>query len=235
MKKLILLLITIISIFAIYFFSLDRKTYYLVLGDDISLGITDTGKTKLNYAYYVQEYLQDEKKLEKYVNAFAKQGYRITDIINDIKNNKIIYNNKKKYTLKNSLIKADLVTISINNQDVVARLNSNVNKNDLYNWVDCLGEEYEEMIKTIREYCKEEIIVIGYYYPSFIVGNEELENTVNYLNNCFKEISKLYNIKYIDISQQFMDNNNFCSKYYPTETGYEEIAKIIIKEIKDSE
>lgn len=234
MKKIFLLIITSITIFGIYFLTIDRKIYYLVLGDDISLGVTDTGKTDLNYTNYVKNYLQEQEILEKYVNSFAKEGYRITDIVNDVKNNKKVSVDGKYYTLKNALIKSDLVTISINNNDIIGRLNASAVTTDLYGWIDELSEEYEEMLKIIRDYCKEEIIVIGYYYPIKEETDVNFIRIVSYLNDSFHEVSNLYNIKYIDISELFMENNNLVGKNFPTEEGYKVIGQQIIAEFKDS-
>ena len=215
----------------IYWLTLDKKTYYLALGDEIALGVTDTDITEFNYAYYVKEYFQNQGKLEKYVNSYIKSGHRITDIVNDIKNNQIVSVNDKKITLKNALIKSDLVTISVNNNDVLGKINSIHNLKDLYSWIDELSVEYEEMLEELRNYCKEEIIVIGYYYPNNENQNSEFVNILNYLNNSFKEISSFYNVRYINLSDIFIENVNLVGKQYPTEEGYKIIGEQVIVEI----
>lgn len=69
-------------------------------------------------------------------------NYQIEDIIFDIKNNKKI--NNKEQMIQNALIKADILTISLD-------LSS---KNKI--------SELENLLNIIRKYCKEEIYLIGY-------------------------------------------------------------------------
>ena len=64
MKKILILSIIIISIFIIYLTTLDKKVYYLALGDEISLGLTSDNKYEKNYTEYVKEYLEKKKILE---------------------------------------------------------------------------------------------------------------------------------------------------------------------------
>ena len=108
MKKILIIGVIILSIFIIYLTTLDKKVYYLVLGDEISLGLTSNNKYEKNYTEYIKEYLEEKNILEKYINEYTTQNYRITDIINDINNNKEIEDTKQ--TLKNALIKADGIT-----------------------------------------------------------------------------------------------------------------------------
>ena len=103
MKKILILGVIILSIFIIYLTTLDKKVYYLVLGDEISLGLTSNNKYEKNYTEYIKEYLEEKNILEKYINEYTTQNYRITDIINDINNNKEIEDTKQ--SLKNALIK----------------------------------------------------------------------------------------------------------------------------------
>ena len=125
MKKILIIGVIILSIFIIYLTTLDKKVYYLVLGDEISLGLTSNNKYEKNYTEYIKEYLEEKNILEKYINEYTTQNYRITDIINDINNNKEIEDTKK--TLKNALIKADLVTLSIGTNDIISKI-EDINK-----------------------------------------------------------------------------------------------------------
>ena len=51
MKKILILGVIILSIFIIYLTTLDKKVYYLVLGDEISLGLTSNNK--YHYRHYM--------------------------------------------------------------------------------------------------------------------------------------------------------------------------------------
>ncbi len=199
MKKILILGTIIIIIFIIYLTTLDKKVYYLALGDEISLGLTPNNRYEKSYTEYIKEYLEEKNILEKYINEYTTQNYRITDIINDINNNKEIEDTKK--TLKNALIKADLVTISIGTNDIISKI-ENINKmnkidyNQLKINIETIKKDYEELLKKIREYCKEDIIIIGIYINT---KNEYVDDMLININNEFKNISIKYNIEYIDL------------------------------------
>lgn len=64
MKKILILGIIILSIFIIYLTTIDKKVYFLSLGDEIALGFTKEGYYELNYNDYIKEYLENKNKLE---------------------------------------------------------------------------------------------------------------------------------------------------------------------------
>ena len=186
MKKILIISVIIVSIFIIYLTTIDRKIYYLSLGDDITTGEV---KNNCGYSNYVEDYLKYYNKLEISINEFAKENYRITDIINDINNNKKISIDGKVKSLKNVLIKADLLTISIGLNDLTSKINNQnlVNNNnfvDLYDDVDNIANDLIKLLVLIREYCKEDIFLIGIYYP-YQIQNQDLNNVFIYMNNRF--------------------------------------------------
>ncbi len=199
MKKILIVGIIILSIFLIYLTTIDKKVYYLALGDQISLGMTKDGYYELSYTNYIKEYLEEKGKLETYIDDYLTQGYRITDIINDINNNKEIEETKK--TLKNALIKADLITISIGTNDIIAKIDnenklSKIDYNKLYKNINDITNDLDKLLNLIREYCKEDIILIGIYINT---NNEKLNEIINNANEKFKETANKYNITYIDL------------------------------------
>lgn len=231
MKKILLLAVTSFLIISIYVINIDRKALVFAVGDSIAMGKTDIGNSIKSHNVYVKEYLEGEGKLEKYIDTYQKKGLRINDVINDINYNKKIVYEDKNYTIKNLLIKSDLVTISINNDDLYNRISTYHNVEELYNWVDEITVEYENMISLIREYCKEKVIVTGYYYPNSMNDNEEITSLLIYLNNEFLQISQINQIEYIDTFSLLIENQNTIGKYFPTKFGYQVIGEEIIKKI----
>ena len=79
----------------------------------------------------------------------------------------------------------------------------------------------------MREYCKEDIIFIGYYVP-----NEESLEVIKYLNKEYAKVCQRYNVEYIDLvsifenRSEFIDNNNL-----PTRSGENMIASKVIDRI----
>lgn len=237
MKKILITSVVVLLIFIIYLTTIDKKVYYLTLGDELSVSTDEI----VSYSDKVVRYLNDNEKLEIFINDFSKDNYYINDIISDIKENKKINHENKKISIKNALIKADLLTISTGMNDITSKINiKKVNlSNDysfLYNDIDEIVINLDEMLKIVRQYCKEDIILLGLYYP-FSVQNQELVNIFLYGNTKFKEISDKYNVKYIDIYNIFLEdelNLSSSSTLYPSQTGYETIAEQIIVTINNT-
>lgn len=169
-KLLIGSLITGIILIVIFLTTRDRKIYYLSLGDSLAAGQTPYGTIDKSYGDYVKEYLEDRELLEFYTKDFSKSGYRSIDLLNDLNNNKEIKVNGKNITIKNALIKADLVTVSIGANDLFYKLNIgsefNLNDfNDLYSYVDECILDIDKLLYELRKSCKEQIMVFGFYNP----------------------------------------------------------------------
>ena len=231
MKKILIIGIIVLSIFLIYLTTLDKKIYYLSLGDQISLGMTKENYYEKSYTNYIKEYLEEKNLLETYINSYEEQGKRITDIINDINNNKEIEETNK--TIKNSLIKSDLITISIGTNDIIAKIN-NINKNEinykiLNENINSIIEDLDKLLKLIREYCKEDIIMIGIH---IITDDEKIQELINYANEKFKETSEKYNITYINMYEILNLEEEY--KIYPTKQEYEKIGNVIIDIINNN-
>ena len=93
MKKILFVLFVFLFVFIIYLANIDKKVYYLALGD--------SSDSEDNYSFYVEDYLNEKDVLEKSVYDYCNSDDRITDIYN-----RIISNEKSKDgTIKNSLIK----------------------------------------------------------------------------------------------------------------------------------
>jgi len=228
MKKILILGIIILSIFLIYLTTIDKKVYYVSLGDEISLGLTKEGYYEKSFPLYIKEYLEKKNKLETFIDDYIIQGYRITDLINDIKNNKEIEETNK--TIKNVLIKADLITLSIGTNDVLSKINNEENLtkidyNRLYKNIEEITKDLDKLLSLIREYCKEDIILIGINIKS---ENENLQEIINYANEKFNEISNKYNIEYIKTKDLIKE------KIYPTKEEYKALSEQIINIIDNN-
>lgn len=172
MKKIILIIFVFVLVFIIYYLNLDKKVYVLSIGDYII--------KNNNYADNLG------KNLENNVIYSNDGDYRIIDLINDIKDNKKFSYNRRKYTLDNTLIKADIIFISIGMNDL--RYNKN---NNNYDYIDEVIKDLDELLKLIRKYSKEKIYIFNYY---------NLGDMTNYVNRRLDNISNKYKINVIDIS-----------------------------------
>ena len=229
MKKILILGIIILSIFIIYLTTIDKKVYFLSLGDEIALGFTKEGYYELNYNDYIKEYLENKNKLEIYINDFTTQGYRITDIINDINKNKELEETNK--TIKNTLIKADLVTLSIGTNDIISQIEreyklTKIDYNRIYKNIKQITEDLDKLLKLLREYCKEDIILVGI---NITTEDEKINEIINYANETFEQISNKYNITYIN---QYEPKQEI--KIYPTKEEYKMLGDKIIEELNNN-
>lgn len=230
MKKILILGVIIISIFLIYLTTIDKRVYYVSLGDEISLGMTKEGYYEKSYPIYIKEYLGNKNKLEKFIDDYSTQGYRITDIINDINNNKEV--EETNQTIKNALIKSDLITLSIGTNDIISKINmekslTKIDYNRLYKNINEIIEDLDKLLKLMREYCKEDIILIGI---NIKIEDEKLIEIVNYANEEFKETCEKYKIEYLDIFK----NETEEFKIYPTNDEYKQMSEQIIDIINNN-
>lgn len=225
MKKSMIFIIVVLLVLLIYLGFKDKKIYYLNLGDEMALGENSYG----NYGYdlTVKDYLESKNLFEKYA-LYALEDNHTTDLIRDIKDNiKVKVGNSEK-SIQNVLIKADLISVSMGNNDFMDYLTINDENsiNDLYNKFDDSIVDFERLFKLLRTYCKEEIVFIGFYDKTH---NEELTDFFKYVNNKMINLTNEYEIKYIDISDIFQDS--LYKNEYPTKEEYKKIGDKIIKNI----
>ena len=114
----------LLLIFLIYLSTMDRKVYYLVLGDSLATSEGADGLKVRGYTDIVAENLEKKGVLEEYIKKFAEDGMKVPDLIDDIEDNREIEVNGKTIRIKNALVKADLVTLSIGANDILERLDS---------------------------------------------------------------------------------------------------------------
>jgi len=232
MKKILTGIIVVLAVFLIYLGFKDEDIYYLSIGDYLSNGINPYGTKDYGYSDYVKDYLKENDKLEVYVN-YSNNNKRTIDIVKDIEDNIKIDVDGKKKTMQNALIKADLVTLSIGMNDLINNVlfNSDFSINDLYNKLEQVSSDYEELFKLIRSYCKEEIVLIGLYNTT---GNNELDEFFDYANKKISALANSYNIDYISIYDEFKSSEYFVNnRIYPNKLGYEVIFDKIVNIIDE--
>lgn len=198
MKKILITGLIFLVIFLIYLANMDKKVYYVALGDSLEREYVSNEEV-YGYSYYIKNYLKKDDLLERYSDDFAKADTRITDIIKDINNNTKITTNKGSFSLKNALIKADLITVNISSNDVFNKLKgNNIVYNDVYDYIDDLAYDLDNLFKLMREYCKEDIVMVGPYNP-FSDSSDKLD-VYEYFNEKYKDVCGEYDIIYVDLS-----------------------------------
>lgn len=222
MKKILSIIIVVLAVFLIYLGFKDEEIYYLSLGDYLSNGINPYGTKDYGYSDYVKDYIDENDKLEIYVN-YSDKNTRTIDLIKDIEDNIKIDVMGKSKTIQNALIKADLLTLSIGMNDLLdnVKFNNDFSVNDLYDKFEEVIVDYEKLFELLRTYCKEEIILIGLYNS---LDSESLNEFFEYANKKLSNLASSYNINYINIYEDFKNSEYFeNNKIYPNKLGYEVI------------
>ncbi len=220
-KAVLFLAFVFLMVFVIYLTTLDRKVYYLNLGDEVAL-------TEDNYGQWIRDYLKFKGKLEKYVSEFSEEDYRTTDLIRDIEENRKVFSNKNNIALKNALIKADLVTLSIGSNDIYYKITT-ASPKESYEYIDQVLVDLENLLELMREYCKEDIIMINYYN----VYQEQYNEIFDYMNDKLDDLANVYEIQIVDITDimygNTMENRLPSSEQY--EQIYNRMKKIIDEQL----
>jgi len=233
MRKILIAVIIVLSVLLIYLGFKDEEIYYFSIGDYLSRGITPYGNNDYGYSDYIKDYISDNDKLETYVN-YSKKNLRTIDLIKDIEDNVKIEVDGKSKTIQNGLIKADLVTLSIGMNDLLdnVKFDNDFSINDLYDKFEEVLVDYEKLFELLREYCKEEIVLIGLYNS---LGNESLNEFFEYANQKLYNLSNSYDIKYVNIYEDFKNSEYFDnSRIYPNKLGYELIYRKVIDTIDEN-
>lgn len=242
MKKILVLGFICLSIFLIYLTTIDKKVYYLALGDSLACGVTPYNSYDYGYTDYIKDYLKDKHVLETYINEFAVSGYRSTDLYRDIIDNKKVTIDNKNITLKNALIKADLVTLSIGANDLFGKSSAYTlmqeSEDDIYEYIDEIMLDVDSLFKLMREYCKEDIILVGYYNPVLNeIDEDKADKIFNYVNNEYERLCGKYNIYYVEVYSEFKNNSEYLPNplnIHPSKTGYKAISDLVIKKINET-
>ncbi|MEG0025831.1 MAG: GDSL-type esterase/lipase family protein [Bacilli bacterium] len=234
MKIKYLLIASLISLitFFIYLSTLDKKIYYLSLGDSLAVGLTNQNENH-GYASYLANYLKQKQILEIYSYEYATIGYQTTDLIKDIEDNKRLKIANKTKTIKNALVKADITTVSIGANDLISKIKFTDDYNKLYDYADEMFKDLEKLFKLIRQYCKEDIYMIGFYNP-FDINDPKLTEIFIYINKESKKLCQKYNITYIETFKLFSQNKQYLPdkfNIHPSKEGYKAIFDQLIVKI----
>ena len=180
MRKILLVIFMLFLVFIIYFLNRDTDIYVLSIGDYVVLNNSNFDSDIKNFF---------GKKLEKNVLYGNDGDYRVIDLINDINDNKKFISGGSEYTLNNSLIKADIIFISIGINDF------NYNKSDNFDYVDEVLSDLDKLLSLVRKYCKERIVI--FYY------NLDNDKLTNYVNGRLDRLATKYDIDIIDFSDNY--------------------------------
>lgn len=219
--KLILIIgISIILAYFIYFFNKEDKISLLSFGDGIASGETSYNIDGISYNDYIKEYFNSKETLKEYNNNFTKKNYMLSNCINDIENN--IKDEKHDIYIKQLIHRANIITISFG-EDELSKLEitNDLNEEKLKDFI----KDYDKLLGLIKKITEAKVIVVGLY------ENKHLNkaNTI-ILNSEIANITNKYDYIFINISDLLINNDYYLNKnsYYFNYKAHSIIAEIII-------
>ena len=96
MKKILTIIVVLLSVFLIYLGFKDKDIYYFSMGDSLANGVNSYNAKDYGYA----DYIKDSLNIKKYVS-FTNNNKRSIDFIKDIEECDISWKVFSKYTLSN--------------------------------------------------------------------------------------------------------------------------------------
>jgi lysophospholipase L1-like esterase len=234
-----LILFVSIGVFIIYSSTYKEEFNYVALGDSLAAGRNSYGGYDYGYADYVRDYLEQKDKLSSYAN-YAVSGYSTDNVINDINHNRIIEVEGKDIGLKRALRESDLVTISIGVNDILKNVNiSSIasllsDRSNTIRMVDKTFEKIKDVLSSVRQYAKGDIIVIGYYnpFPGLTEYKKNIDYIVDYSDKQYQKICNANETHYATISNVIGKNSDYLPNpldIHPNIQGYKAISNTIIK------
>lgn len=219
-KLIVIILISIILTYFIYFFNREEKIRLVAIGDGIASGETSYNIDGISYNDYIKEYFDSKKLLKNYNNNYAFKNYKLEELINDIKNN--VIDKKSNMYIEQIMHKANIVTICIG-EDELTKLEITQDLDEEY--IKEFINNYDILLGYLKKITDAKIIIVGLYENTYleksktIIINSELsniakKNDVIFINVCDLLLNKDY----------YLNNNS----YYFSYKGHETIAEIII-------
>ncbi|MBQ9024733.1 MAG: SGNH/GDSL hydrolase family protein [Bacilli bacterium] len=206
---LILLLFTILLIFS--YSSMNKKVInYTIMGDkDL---FSNNIKSK-NFSDLIYEELSKQTDFGNYNQDFVKDDIRIIDIINQIKDNERINNQNIQKLLKNT----NILLLHIGNNEIKYKLSKyDINENndkEIYLYLDQIINDYKELIKLLKNYDNNHIIILSNYNNTNIIENNKY---YMYINDNINKLCKENNIQFINLFDILNKNNDNITNTNPT-------------------
>jgi len=173
------------------------KINYLALGDSLAAGMNENGKMGLGYSDFIAEALEDMGMLSFYTNDFAVPGYKTSQVLADVVNNKAInVEGTGKLALQTAIKDADFITLTMGANDLFQHIKKDpttgvftVDSLALFKEIQNIGKKYAAFLEEVKKLNpKVQVFVMGYYnsfpyeaanlQPQFNALVKSLNNTI---------------------------------------------------------
>ena len=216
-KLLIIILISSVFTYIIFFINRSNKISLVAIGDGISSGETSFNIDGVSYNDYLKDYFYNKNLLKKFNNNYSYKNYKLKDILNDVNNNSNKINQILHY--------ADIITISFGEEELTKLA---ITKDLDLNYIKEFIDNYDKLLNIIKNISDSKIILVGLYENSYLDNSK-----IIIINSELSNIANKYNITFINISDLLLDKDYYVSKdnFYFNYKGHKEIAKLIINSL----
>ena len=219
-KLLLIIIISIILAYFIYFNNHNEKINIVAIGDGISSGETAFNTDGISFNDYLKEYFFSKKLLKSYNSDYSYKNYKLKELLIDLNTNELD-KEERKY-IKQIFHNANIITIAIGEEELVKlSITDDLNISYIEEYIN----DYYKLIKNIKAISDAKIIMIGFYENKYLSKSD-----VIILNSELSNISKKYNIDFINISDLMLNKDYYLNdnSYYFNYKGHKEIANLII-------
>ena len=239
--KFLILLGSVLIIFFIYMVTYHDGYNYVALGDGISSGINSFGVENYSYSDYLKDELDKNNRLRFYTKDFSEKGYSINDLYDDIINNKVVFVDGEKMSIRKVLRESNLVTLAIGSNDFLKVFNYSINdeiiekiemdKTEYFKKIDTIVQDMDKLLKEIKKYVKGKIIVVGYYNPS--IEDNSLDEIVKYANFMVEGITDDNGVDFLNMHNELKYKDYFSnpSDMHLNQEGYRKISTLLLKKL----
>ena len=222
-KLLLIILIGAIFTILINSTSIENKISLVAIGDGVSLGMTAYQMVGYSYNDYLGEYYAGKNMLQSYNNEFSIEHLTMEELYDILEENKV--GQKSKVPIKQTLAKADVITINIGMDEFIdLTIKKRLNEDKLEEYLLC----YSKILENIRVFYDKEIIVVG-LYPIY-----DLEkNTVYDINQKIQSITSANKAKFLDIMalslnpEYYVDETSYYMNYKGHKAIYNQLLKLL--------
>ena len=217
--KLLTLIIMSMSVYFIYNITKNNTINIVSLGDFLTEGITSYGIKDYSYSDYLKLDLESNS-IKINLNKYSNKDMSIDKLLTLIKTTPKI---------KKDLKEAHILILNIGYNDLLYKLSitEDISIYKLNKIILDIENDYNELIKEIKKYYDNKIIVVGYYKTN---SNDFYQNRgISMLNKVLNNENIIY-IDTYNLDKKYFNNPN---SYYPNNYGYLEIAKKIIKKLEN--
>ena len=126
------------------------------------------------------------------------------------------------------LKQSNIVIISIGMNDIYYKINDNTK--EIYNYLNTMLKDYEELLASVSKYNYDQVIIMGYY--NIYDNNNDLFSYINYK---LRMLTNNYNYTYINTNKILHNNEKYYQKttdFNLNNTGYNIICNLIVENLK---